>query len=82
MTLHIIFRSVFYLKHDVRETAFCLRLQLQSTQLDARESATDGDRTVDNVENCGSYANYKAPLPVIFIIPSFFASFEPRYYPE
>jgi hypothetical protein len=31
--LDIIQRPVFYLKYDVSETAFCLRLQVESTQL-------------------------------------------------
>jgi hypothetical protein len=30
--LHIIHRSAFYLEHDVSETGFCLRLQVEPTQ--------------------------------------------------
>jgi hypothetical protein len=29
--LDIIYRPVFYLKHDVLETGFCLRLQVEAT---------------------------------------------------
>jgi hypothetical protein len=31
--LHIVYRPVFYLKHDVSETWFCLRLEMVWTQL-------------------------------------------------
>jgi hypothetical protein len=31
--LDIIHRHVSYLKHDISETGFCLRLQVQPTQL-------------------------------------------------
>jgi hypothetical protein len=33
-------RHVFYLKHDVSETWFCLRLQVVPTQLDAIDRAS------------------------------------------
>jgi hypothetical protein len=31
--LDIIHRPVFYIKHDVSKTGFCLRLQIEPTQL-------------------------------------------------
>jgi hypothetical protein len=38
--MDIIYRPVFYLKHDVSETAFCLIFQVEPTQLDP----VSGDR--------------------------------------
>jgi hypothetical protein len=32
--MDIIYRPVFYLRHNVSETEFCLRLQVEITQLD------------------------------------------------
>jgi hypothetical protein len=48
--LDIILRPVFYLKHDVLETGFCLRLQVEPTQLGLRDRASlypsTGDSTL------------------------------------
>jgi hypothetical protein len=41
--LDIIHRTVFYLKHDVSETAFCLRIQVEPTQLGQASPPEDGN---------------------------------------
>jgi hypothetical protein len=38
--LDIIHRPAFYLKHDVSETGFCLRLPVEPTQLDPVQVAS------------------------------------------
>jgi hypothetical protein len=67
--LDIILRPVFYLKHDVSDTAFCLRLQVEPTQIS--ESSLRNVvfkkkvRTTDNSQNCVSYSTEvarKSPL--------------------
>jgi hypothetical protein len=39
--LDIIYRPVFYLKHDVSETGFCLRLQVKPIQLGKTELVSE-----------------------------------------
>jgi hypothetical protein len=53
--LNNIHRPVFYLKHDVSDTEFCLRLQVESTQM----------CPVDRASICGSEteANYLTGPP-------------------
>jgi hypothetical protein len=62
--LAIIIRSVFYSKHDVLETGFYIRLQVELTQLGIidRTSLRNvvfeiEDRTMYNVQNCHIYIN-------------------------
>jgi hypothetical protein len=45
--LYVIHRLVFYLKHDVSKTGFCLRLQEKLTHLDPIESRTQSGDILD-----------------------------------
>jgi hypothetical protein len=37
ITVNIIHRAIFYIKHDVSETGFCLCLAMESTQLESKD---------------------------------------------
>jgi hypothetical protein len=66
ITLDIIHYTLFYLKHNVLETGFCIRIQAEPTQLGPidrasvfrfhlkteTESTLRNDRTMDNAQNC------------------------------
>jgi hypothetical protein len=55
--LGIIYRPVFYLNHSVAETRFCLRLQVEPTQLGQIQlvSASGRRQCPDNAQNYDRY---------------------------
>jgi hypothetical protein len=53
--LEISHYSVFYLKHNISVTGFCLRIQVEPTQLDTVDRTSPCLWTMDNFRNCNSY---------------------------
>jgi hypothetical protein len=55
MILHIIHRPVYISEHNVSETGFCLRLQVNSTQLGPIHRAS---RQADKRRSLGRYSSF------------------------
>jgi hypothetical protein len=59
--MYIIHRPVFYLKHDVSETGFCLRFQVEPTQFGPKDTAVlrlwsgDGEGGILYILNTTAY---------------------------